>query len=64
MEVRRSSWYAAVVLVQPSEGVAVEGMRACERVVAMAPDIEDEAVIFVVAMGQDLDGGNSKMRCQ
>jgi hypothetical protein len=42
MEVRR---YAAV-LVLPSEGFDVEGMTACEGVVAMAPDTEDEAALF------------------
>ena len=69
MEVRHSRRCAAV-LVLPSEGFGMEGMTACEGVVAMAPDTEDEAVlfstqamIFVVEMGQDLDGGNSKRCC-
>jgi hypothetical protein len=69
VEVRRSSWYAAV-LVLPSEGFDVEGMTACEGVVPMAPNTEGEAalfstqsMIFVVEMGQDLDGGNSRC-CQ
>jgi hypothetical protein len=42
MEVPRSWWYAAV-LVLPSEGFDVEDMTAYEGVVVMALDTEDEA---------------------
>ena len=68
MEVRRSRWHAAV-LVLPSEGIDEEGMTACEGMIAMAPEDEaallsTQAMIFVVGKGQDLDGGNSKWHCQ
>jgi hypothetical protein len=45
MEARRSRYYAAV-LVLPSEGFDVEGTTACEGVVAMVLDSEDEAALF------------------
>jgi hypothetical protein len=45
MEVRRSRWYAAA-LVLPSGVSDVVGMMACEGVVAMAPNTEDTAVVF------------------
>lgn len=70
MKVRRSRWSAAV-LVLPWERFDAEGMTACQGVIAMTLDTEDEAalfstqaMIFVVGMGQDLDGGNSKRCCQ
>ena len=57
-------------MVLPSGGFDVEGMIAYEAVVLMAPNTEGEAalfstqsMIFVVEMGQDLDGGNSRC-CQ
>lgn len=46
MEVHRSRWYAAI-LVLPSEGFgAEEGMSACQGAVVVALDTEDEAALF------------------
>jgi len=49
MEVRRSNWYA--VLVLPSEGFDMEeGMTTWEGVVAMTPDAEDKVVLSTQVM--------------
>lgn len=46
MEVHRSRWYAAI-LVLPSEGFdAEEGMSACQGAVVVALDSADEAALF------------------